>query len=65
MVTVHPIDEEQKQGYEADAYIWIGDNNLLTYVEWSIQQFKSSGKESEWLNSRCEYYDVDALHVEA
>ncbi|KAI8885033.1 hypothetical protein K501DRAFT_332201 [Backusella circina FSU 941] len=64
-VTVHPIENDQEKGYDADIYIWISDKSMLTYIEWSIQQFKSSGKESQWLDRRCEYYDVDALHVEA
>jgi hypothetical protein len=48
---------------DTDAYIYVGDNTLLTFTEWSLTEFVSTGKEGQWLKERVEFYEVDLLHI--
>ncbi|CAO3632642.1 unnamed protein product [Mucor fragilis] len=48
---------------DTEIYIWIGDKQQLSGEEWSFEYFITSGKEQKWLDERCEFYDVDKLHM--
>lgn len=54
---------DDKTSIDTEVYIWIGDRDSLLGKEWSFDYFVSSGKEQKWLNERCEFYNVDNLHI--
>lgn len=47
---------------DTEAYLYIGDQALLTGQEWDFNQFLTSGKEQKWLDDRCDFYEVDTFH---
>ncbi|KAI8077012.1 hypothetical protein BDF21DRAFT_421830 [Thamnidium elegans] len=47
---------------DTEAYLYIGDQALLTGQEWDFDQFLTSGKEQKWLDDRCDFYEVDTFH---
>lgn len=58
---VSTIDD--KTSIDTEVYIWIGNRDSLLGKEWSFDYFVSSGKEQKWLDERCEFYNVDNLHI--
>ncbi|KAI9480613.1 MAG: hypothetical protein EXX96DRAFT_563501 [Benjaminiella poitrasii] len=57
------VTEDNGSLTSTDAYVYIGNADLLTGTEWSFDYFLASGKEQKWLNDRCEFFDVDSLHA--
>ncbi|KAG1449177.1 hypothetical protein G6F46_000254 [Rhizopus delemar] len=45
---------------DTDAYIYVGDNTLLTFTEWSLTEFVSTGKEGQCTSNSKVYSDTDS-----
>lgn len=56
------VDEDQTT-VETDVYHYVGDSTLLTYTEWTLTEFISTGKEGKWLEDRVMFYQVDLVHL--
>ncbi|CEG68643.1 hypothetical protein RMATCC62417_04860 [Rhizopus microsporus] len=56
------VDEDQTT-VETDVYHYVGDSTLLTYAEWTLAEFISTGKEGKWLEDRVMFYQVDLVHL--
>lgn len=65
VVPTPAVDEKVQEAtlIDTEAYLYIGEKEILTYQDWSFDYFLKSGKEQKWLDDRCEFYNVDGLHA--
>jgi hypothetical protein len=56
------VKDENGALFDTEGYIWLGSLDQLTGTEWSFEYFTTSGKEQQWLDDRCDFYEVDSLH---
>ncbi|KAI8377170.1 hypothetical protein EDC96DRAFT_540767 [Choanephora cucurbitarum] len=60
-IPIH-VTTEDGDSVATEGYLYIGDVSLITGVEWDFHDFLTSGREQQWLNDRCEFYQVDILN---